>query len=95
MVHQLMNGLLEAFSIFGLVAGAVILLFWVAERVERVWLHLRRPSRLDYERYRAEEALRSIKRRAVYELLTAEHTHRDQIEHYADVIEGTAVEVRR
>jgi hypothetical protein len=94
MGHQLMHGLLVALSILDLVAGAVIWLYWITGRVEHVWRHLRRGSRLDYQRYQAEQALRSIKRRAIHELLTAEREHRD-LGGSGEIIEGTAVEVRQ
>jgi hypothetical protein len=94
MVHQFLHDLLKAVGVSGLVAGAVIWLFWIAGWVERVWRRPRRRSRLDYERYQAEQAIRSIKRRAVHELLTAEREYRDRSGN-GEIIEGTAVEVRR
>jgi hypothetical protein len=94
MVHQFLHDLPKAVGVSGLVAGAMIWLFWIAGRVERVWRYLRRGSRLDDERYRAEEAIRSIKRRAVHELLTVEREYRDH-SGSGEIIEGTAVEVRR
>lgn len=48
--------------------------------------------RLRLERYRAEQALHSLRREAIHDMLETARTHR-----YAyndDVIEGTAVEVR-
>jgi hypothetical protein len=94
MVHQLLHDLLKAVGVSGLVAGAVIWLFWIAGWIERVWRHLRRRSRLEHERYRAEQAIRGIKRQAVHELLTAEREHRDRSGN-GEIIEGTAIEVRR
>lgn len=94
MVHQFLHDLLKAVGGSGLVAGAVIWLFWITGWVERVWRRSRRRSRLDYERYQAEQAIRSIKRRAVHELLATEREYRDR-NGSGEIIEGTAVEVRR
>jgi hypothetical protein len=94
MAHQLLHDLILVLAIFGLVAGAAIILFWIAGSVERVWRQMRRPSRLEYEQYRAEDAIRAIKRRAVHEMLTAAREHPD-FSSSGDIIESTAVEVRR
>ena len=69
-------------AVIGLVAAAE----WVRDR-----LPIR--ARLDYERFHAEQSIRSIKRRAVHEMLEAERAVRYAYD--PDIIEGTAVEVRR
>ncbi len=94
MGNQLLHDLILGLAIFGLVAGAAIILFWIAVNVERVWRQVRRPSRVEYEQYRAEDAIRAIKRRAVHEMLTAAREHRD-FSGSGEIIESTAVEVRR
>jgi hypothetical protein len=48
---------------------------------------------LQLEQYRAEQDLHSIRREAIHEMLEAARTHRNAYDD--DVIEGTAVEVRR
>jgi len=94
MGHQLLHDLLNAIGVVGMVAGTVIWLYWITGWVERVWQHLRRGSRVDYQRYQAEQAIRSIRRRAIQELLTAEREHRDLVG-MGEIVESTAVEVRR
>ena len=91
--HAFLAGLLELGAVYGvtfLVVGVIVV---VVSVVSATWRRLRRNSRLDYERYQAEEAIRAIKRRAVHEMLTAERECRD-LGGSGDVIEGTAVEVR-
>jgi hypothetical protein len=74
-------GVLVTCAVFGLIALA-----------EGVRDRLRNQARLDYERYSAEQSIRSIRREAIRDMLEAE---RDQRYAYdSDVIEGTAV-VRR
>jgi hypothetical protein len=79
----------------GVVAGFVI---WVVIALIAFveWVHdrLRRHSRLEYERYCAEQDIRSIRRQAVRDMLEAESEPRLAY-HQPDVIEGSAVEVRR
>jgi hypothetical protein len=77
--------------IWAVIAGA---LFDAYEAIRARCRQRRQRGRLIYERYAAEQALRNIKRRAIYELLTAEREHRD-LDGSGDIIEGTAVEVRR
>ena len=84
-MHRSLNGV----SI--LIVGAIVI---VVSFVTGVWRRQRRDSRLDYERYQAEEAIRGIKRRAVHDLLAAERDYRD-LGGSGEIIEGTAVEVRR
>jgi hypothetical protein len=79
----------------GVVAGFVI---WVVIALIAVveWVHdrLRSISRLEYEHYRAEQEIRSIRRQAVHDMLEAESEQRLAY-HDHDIIEGTAVEVGR
>jgi hypothetical protein len=76
----------------GLVICAAIGLIALAEGVRD---RLRSQARLDYERYSAEQSIRSIRREAIRDMLDAE---RDQRYAYdPDIIEGSAVvvEVKR
>ena len=71
---------------FGIWAGVGLIAL-----AESVCDRLRNQSRLDYERYHAEQAIRSIRRAAIRDMLEAE---RDQRYAYdSDVIDGTAVVV--
>jgi hypothetical protein len=72
--------------------------FWIVFTLMAfvAWVRDRLPGRygLDYERFAAEQEIRSIRRRAVLDMLDAEARQRaagDEL----DVIEGTAVEVGR
>jgi hypothetical protein len=76
MAHQLLHYLIEVASVFYWAVAAAIVLFWIAGWVEHIWLGLRRRSSLDCDRYQAEQALRSIKRRAMREMLTVESEYR-------------------
>jgi hypothetical protein len=90
MVHWLVPalevivGLSAPFIVAALVIGIVELYASARRRLR---------ATADYERYRAEQSIRDLKRSAIRELLDVERAHRGQIEHYADVIEGTAVEI--
>ncbi len=79
----------------GVVAGFVI---WIVIALiafgEWVLDRLPRGSRLEYQRYRAEQDIRGIRRQAVLDLLDAEHDQRLAYDDH-DIIEGTAVEVGR
>jgi hypothetical protein len=92
MAHQLLHDLILVLAIFGLVAGAAIILFWIAGSVEQVWRQMRRPSSLEYEQHRAEDGIRAIKQRAIHEMLTAAREHPD-FSSSEQIIESTAVEV--
>jgi hypothetical protein len=97
MVHQahaFLVGALEICAVYGvsiLVTGTIVV---AAGFVIGVWRRQRRSSRLDYERHEAEQTIRSIKRRAIQEMLAAEREHRD-LGGSGEIIEGTAVEVMR
>lgn len=92
--HAFLVGLLELGAVYGVTFLVVGVIVGVVSVVSATWRRLRRNSRLDYERYQAEEAIRAIKRRAVHEMLTAERQYRD-LGGSGEVIEGTAVEVRQ
>jgi hypothetical protein len=91
--HAFLAGLLEICAVYGVTFLVVGVIVGVASVVGATWRRLRRNSRLDYQRYQAEEAIRAIKRRAVHEMLTAERQYRD-LGGSDEIIEGTAVEVR-
>ena len=93
MVHVLEQTLVLSLVmvIWAVVAGV---LFDSYEAIRARYRQRRRRTRLTYERYAAEQAIRSIRRRAVQELLTAEREHRE-LGGSGEIIEGTAVEVRR
>ena len=80
-------------------AGAALVgvLVWagigVAELVDWIGRRLRRRTRLDYERYKAEQEIRTIRHQAIQDMLATSsrsHAYDDP-----DIIEGTAVEVTR
>jgi hypothetical protein len=73
---------------------AVVAVIWVAKSVETVRSRRRQRRSLWVERYRAEQAIRGIRRQAIRDLLVAERAQRVAC-HDPDVIESTAVEVRR
>jgi hypothetical protein len=75
----------------GLTACAVLA---IAEYVGKIRRRARRRIRLRLEQYRAEQAIRNIRREAICDLLEAERAHRYA---YNDpgIIESTAIEVRR
>jgi hypothetical protein len=89
-------GLIQWAAFFLLCGGGlmVVVVLAIAERVGKIRRRARRRTRLRYERYRAEQAIRDIRRQAICDLLVAERAYR-----YAyndpDIIESTAVEVRR
>ena len=72
---------------------AVVAVIWLAESVETIRSRRRRCRSLRVERYRAEQAIRGIKRQAIRDLLVAERVQRTVCDD-PDVIESTAVEVR-
>jgi hypothetical protein len=74
MVHVLEQTLVLGLVmvVWAVVAGA---LFDAYEAIRARCHQRRRRARLTYERYAAEQAIRTIKRRAVHELLTAEREH--------------------
>lgn len=94
MAQQLFHDLLVAISVFSMVVTGGLVLVWIGAHVEEAWRHMRRASRLDYERYRAEEEIRNIRREAICDLLEAERAHRYAY-HDPNIIESTAVEVKR
>lgn len=71
----------------------MIACIWVAEAIETRRVRLRRRRTLQLEQYRAEQAIHIIRRQAIHDMLEAERTHPNSYD--GDVIEGTAVEVRR
>ncbi len=75
----------------GLMAFAVVS---IAEYVGKIRRRARRRTRLRLEQYRAEQAIRCIRREAICDLLEAERVHR-YARNDPDIIESTAVEVRR
>lgn len=89
-VFCLLFGVCGVIAVAGFVLWAVIGLIAAAE-----WVRDRLPRRvrLDYERYCAEQSIRSIRRQAIHDMLEAEHAHRYAYD--PDIIEGTAVEVKR
>jgi hypothetical protein len=94
---------LAGYQIDGLI-GAVIgmLLFWLGVgvailielRSQQRHAEWRRRARQEYTHGVAEFSIRSIKRRAVREMLTAERAHHD-LGHSGEVIDSTAVEIRQ
>lgn len=88
-------GLIQWVAFFLLCGGGlmVVVVLSVAERVDKI-RRARRRTRLGLERYRAEQAIRSIRRQAICDLLEAERAHRCAY-HDPEVIESTAVEVGR
>jgi hypothetical protein len=94
MVHQLVIPALEVCAGASLFISAGLLLVGVVELAERVGRRVRPRTRSIHERYQAEQAIRNLKRNAVHQMLEVERAYR-QAESDSDVIEGTAVEVRR
>lgn len=79
-----------------LVVGGFVLWIVIALIAFVEWIcdHLPGSSGLEYERYRAQQEIRSIRRQAVRDMLEAES--RQRLAYCdADVIEGTALEVGR
>lgn len=71
------------------------LLTLAGDLVKHLWRKRSKRQMVDlyyYERYMADQAIHELKRRGIHDLLAAERGYRD-ID--GDVIEGTAVEVRR
>lgn len=91
-LHGVLIVVLDYAAIVVVVSLVVGLLLSVGSFVKRLWQHWRRRSRLDYERYRAEEEIRHIKRQARRDMLTAEREFR-RTDGYGDVIEGTCHEI--
>lgn len=89
-------------GIVGLIVGGLsclvvygvlfVVLVAAVEFFGRVRRRVCRRRNLRLEQYRAEQALRHIRRQAIHDLLDATHTHQDVGD--SDVIEGTAVEIR-
>lgn len=65
----------------------------VAEFIGKLRDRIRRRRGLLLEQYRAEQAIRNIRREAIHAMLETARPHRNAYDD--DVIEGTAVEVRR
>jgi hypothetical protein len=92
-----LHGLIYWVALFLVCGGAGLMAFAVvsiAEYVAKIRRRARRRTRLRLEQYRAEQAIRSIRREAIYDLLKAEHAQRYARNH-PDIIESTAVELRR
>jgi len=84
-------------AVVGVVAAAGFVLWAVIGLVAAAeWVrdHLPIRARLDYERFHAEQSIRSIRRQAIHDMLEAERAARYAYDD-PDIIEGTAVEVRR
>jgi hypothetical protein len=84
-----------AYVALAVVVGCLVLGFALEWRdsTERTRAPRQRAD-LDYARYAAEQAIREAERRAIRDILAVERQYRD-MEADNDVIEGTAVEVRR
>jgi hypothetical protein len=96
MVYQLHAALTTTLDMCALWAVSFLVvgsLLAVGSCVKRVWQSWRRRVRFGYEIYAAEQTIHGIRRRAIHDLLTAEREYHDV--GGGDVIEGTAVEVRR
>jgi hypothetical protein len=87
----------------GLIGAVVsVLIFWlgtgvlilIESRCQQRRTEWRRQASQEYARNLAEFSIRITKRRAIQEMLTAEREHRN-LGGSGEVIEGTAVEVRR
>jgi hypothetical protein len=93
MIHLLLHDLEVAVSVLAMIVCAGVGLLYVAAWIEEAWRRRRHNSRWPYDQYQNEQIIRSIRREAIRDMLEAE---RDQRYAYdSDVIEGTAVEVRR
>jgi hypothetical protein len=90
-VAELLVGLGAGLVVFGLLFLLVVSVVELVGNARRRVCHGRR---LRLEQYRAEQALHSIRREAIRDMLEAERGHR-YAHNDPDIIEGTAVEVRR
>jgi hypothetical protein len=91
-VIEVVVGLLVGGAGFLVAAGLLVAVLVCVDELPgklRQWVSGGRSLRL--EQYRAEQALHSIRREAVHDMLETARTHRNA---YDDVIEGTAVEIR-
>ncbi len=91
-----LHGLIHWVALFLVCGGgglAVVAVIWVAESIEMIRSRRRRCRSLRVERYRAEQALRDIRRQAIRDLLITERVQRVACDD-PDVTESTAVEVR-
>ncbi len=93
---MILHRLIHIFTPLLVCGGVSLVIFFaisVAELVGKVRRRVRRRRRLRLEQYRAEQAIRRIRRAAVHDMLQA-----SRAQHYAyddpDIIEGAAVEVR-
>jgi hypothetical protein len=92
-----LSGFLHYAALFLLYGGggvAAFVVLSVAELVGKLRRRLHRDRRLRLERYRTEQAIRSLRREAIRDMLEAERTHLYG-HHDPEVIDGTAVEVER
>jgi hypothetical protein len=81
------------FALCGGVGLTVLAVISVAEFGGELRRSRQRWAAWKHERHCAEQSIRDLKRAAIRQMLEVEHAERAQIEHYADVIEGTAVEI--
>ena len=93
-LHAAFIVVLDMLAMFVVIFLVTLLLLTVGSFVKRIWQNWRRKARFDYEVYAAARDIKDIGRRAIHDLLAAEQEYRD-IGGGGDVIEGTAVEVRR
>jgi hypothetical protein len=91
-MHTLLS-LLGICAVFVGFVVAIVTPVLVSDFVKKI-RRSRRESRLFYQQHRAEQDIRNIRRNAAQEMLRAEREYRHA---YGDgeIIEGTAVEVRR
>jgi hypothetical protein len=77
-------------------AGVGFLLYFLLRLSEpfELWWRGRREARVDYARYTATRDIRDIRRRAIHDLLAAERQYHE-VGSRDDVIESTAVEIKR
>jgi hypothetical protein len=90
-----LHDVIEGFAplLVGCGAGLAAFAFLcVAELIGKIRCRVLRGQRLRLEQYRAEQALHSIRRQAVHNMLETARTHPGT---YDDVVEGTAIEVER
>jgi hypothetical protein len=93
MVHQ--GFVILTYISLGLIVGAPLLALAgdLIKHLQTKW-RSRYGADLYYKTYAANQAIRTIRRRAVQELLSAEREHRE-LGDSGEIIESTAVEVRR
>lgn len=90
-----LHGLIYWVALFLICGGGGLTAFAVlsiTEYVGKIRRRRRRRQRLRFEQYQAEQAIRSIRREAIRAMLAAERGYDPAS---GEVIEGTAVEVKR